>query len=105
MAPITAAESCDPSAAHRTDALCESRFTVALRTPGTLWMASVTCRAQLPHVMPDTESSVVAEFCGEFGFFSDTASIVLAQNRAEPELRLMSYQRRSDRRQDIPDLS
>src|SRR5260221_14489470 len=37
--------------------LCSSE-TLALRTPATFWMASVTCRAQLLQVMPSTCNSV-----------------------------------------------
>src|SRR5437016_1444453 len=40
------------------EAVRESRLTLALRTPATPWMASLTCRAQLPQFMPVTESSV-----------------------------------------------
>ena len=47
--------------AQRTVARSASNATNALCTPDTLWMASVTCRAQLLHVMPVTSSSVVDE--------------------------------------------
>ena len=43
---------------QRTEARCASRFTVALIPSMRLWMASVTCRAQFPQVMPDTDNSV-----------------------------------------------
>src|SRR3989442_97836 len=46
---------------QRMRAFPSSRATIALLTPGTLWIASVTWRAQLPHVIPLTASSVMAD--------------------------------------------
>ena len=43
---------------RRLAACCASRRTIALRTPATLWRASVTCRAQLAQVMPVMANSV-----------------------------------------------
>src|ERR1019366_5759304 len=48
---------------QRTVAFLFSSETVALRTPETPWIASVSCRAQLPHVMPLTSRPVAAAFC------------------------------------------
>ena len=52
MAERTAATSGLPL--QRTLARPAAKATEALRTPGTLWIASVTWRAQLLHVMPVT---------------------------------------------------
>src|ERR1035441_22154 len=52
---------------QRTVAFLFSSETVALRTPGTPWIASVTCRAQLPHVMPLTARPVARLFCRATG--------------------------------------
>src|ERR1035437_3592214 len=55
---ITAGTFCSAPAAQRPVGWFASRRTSALRTPGTLWMASVTCRAQLAQVMPVMANSV-----------------------------------------------
>ena len=47
---------------QRTEARPASKMTVALRTPGTPRMASVTCRAQLLQFMPLTCRFVTTAF-------------------------------------------
>src|SRR5690242_2616431 len=55
---------------HRTVARCESRLTSALSTAGTVRIASVTCRAQFPQVMPLISNWVSARADAGRGGFS-----------------------------------
>jgi len=48
---------------------------VALRTPATPWIASVTCRTQLLQFMPPTKNSVAPVFFGEADLVVGHASI------------------------------
>ena len=62
MAAMTAETFCAEPVFQRTDARPASHSTVALRTPGTPWIASVTCRAQLLQFMPLICRCVTKEF-------------------------------------------
>jgi hypothetical protein len=61
-------------------------LTIALWTPGTLWMASVTCRTQLLQVIPSMRNSETAE--PEAGLVLAVAGSVTFMTRAKMQCNL-----------------
>jgi len=67
MAAMTAGIFFGTAGSQRMRAVLAVKETVALRTPGTPWPASVTWRAQLLQVMPSTRKRVSGETSGMAG--------------------------------------
>ena len=76
---MTAETFCSAPEFQRTDARPASSSTVALRTPGTPWIASVTCRAQLLQFMPLICRFVTTEFYRGPEALSNFVTIELAE--------------------------
>jgi hypothetical protein len=76
---MTAETFCSAPEFQRTDARPASKITVALRTPDTPWIASVTCRAQLLQFMPPMKSFISAEISGGADGIVWRVSIFLSQ--------------------------